>query len=151
MLKGLLIILSFSISLFNQAQAQIVGSNNNPLMRACRAQGGQFWIYNLGAPLELPVCQFGHAEIGALDFLMVSAGDSTLSAANFLSVESPIVSSEICQQFDASSILAQDSEGVSREFCQFQDQSTINADTLAKGISHPDNADLVRALSARIR
>ncbi|KYG61253.1 hypothetical protein [Bdellovibrio bacteriovorus] len=120
---------------------------NNPWMRTCRIDQGQFWTIKVGSD-EQALCLFGDASIGAETFFLfktnAGVGDA-IDAYKHRKSSSP--RGGVCGAFDAELIEGKDTSGRTFNICRFDDGSLIEETTLWLGAGSGSNEALDRALS----
>jgi hypothetical protein len=124
-------------------------ANNNPWMRACRIDQGQFWVLNVGNHNDLALCFFGNSGVGAEAlFLFKTNAGVPLAIQAYKNRNSSPTGGGVCGSFGADLVQGKDSEGQTFNICRFSDQSLIEETTLWMGPGSVDSADLDKALSS---
>lgn len=121
-------------------------SNNNPWMRTCRIDQGQFWVLKAGSS-DLALCFFGNSGVGAEAFFLFKTNTSPVEALQvYKNRKSSSPRGGVCGSFGADLVEARDTEGQTFNICRFSDQSLIEETTLWMGPGSAENADLDKAL-----
>lgn len=120
----------------------------NPWIRTCRVDQGQFWVLKAGTD-DYSMCFFGDAGIGAESFFLFKTKSTTNSEAlrTYKNRKTSSPRGGVCGAFDADLIEAKDSEGQTFNICRFSDLSLIEETTLWLGPGSVGNENLDRALS----
>ena len=113
----------------------------NPLIRVCHQKLGQFYVHDV-KNLDFAVCYFDESYLGALDLVQWSNGESRLAIEALLSGST---AGKNCKDMGANLMQGHHSEG-SYSVCRFSDGSTLDSVSLKRGLSHPKNSKLVKAL-----
>ncbi|WP_413291483.1 hypothetical protein [Bdellovibrio sp. HCB337] len=141
-MKTKMILLAVTMLLGSSAFAE------TPYARNCRITGGQFWVVDVNTKVDLSLCLFGDAAIGAAELAHYKWNDLGIgmSITTFQAQTAKLNVQGVCNKLDASSLVATDSSGHTWNLCVFADNSVIEAHTLANGVNSPANAGLVEAL-----
>lgn len=140
------VLLLFAILVFSSLS--VFSANNNPWMRSCRIEQGQFWLVK--AQKELALCLFDDAAIGAETlFLYKTNQKKPLAVAAYLNRESAATRGGVCGTYDAELLEARDGQGQSFNLCKFQDGSFIEETTLWLGPDSGSTDALDKALSTK--
>jgi len=127
--------------------ASVSGAANNPWMRVCRIDEGQFQALKAGGE-EVSVCFFGEAGIGAEAFFLFKTNSGSTEAVQaYKNRNSSSPRGGVCGAFDAEPVQAKDSQGQVYNLCRFSDQSLIEETTLWLGPGSAVSEGLDRALS----
>lgn len=122
-------------------------SAETPYARECRLSGGYSWSISIETQFDTTLCVFGKAAIGSAELAQKKWGNGqALSIEAFLNQTTQQDSSGLCELVDAVYVVAKDTNDINSELCKFSDGSVIELNTLAGGVSDPENAALVRAL-----
>lgn len=124
-------------------------ANNNPWMRACRIEAGQFWVLKTESNSELVMCFFNNAAIGAEAlFLFKSNQGVSKSIQAYKNRKSSGARGGVCGSFGATLVQGSDAEGQEFNICRFSDGSVIEETTLWLGPGAGGHGALDRALSS---
>ncbi len=124
-------------------------ANNNPLMRACRIEAGQFWILKTEANAELVMCYFNNAGIGAFSLFQFKSNQGVSKAIQaYKTRKSSAARGGVCGSFGATLVQGSDTEGQTFNVCRFSDESLIEETTLWLGPGAGGHGALDRALSS---
>ncbi|XGC79379.1 hypothetical protein ACES2L_08560 [Bdellovibrio bacteriovorus] len=118
---------------------------NNPLIRACRLESGQFWILHT-TDKDLAMCFFDEAAIGAEALFKFKTSEPTQALEAYKSRKSSFTKGGVCGAFNAEVITAKDSEDHHYNVCVFEDQSMIEETSLWFGPGAGGNEGLDKAL-----
>lgn len=119
--------------------------NKNPLMRACRIEGGQFWVLNTDND-DMALCFFGSSAVGAQALLSFKSGLGLAQSLQAYKNSAATSLNTVCADNGAVQVLGGDTEGHHFQICRFPDQSLIEAGTLWYGPYSSENEGLDRAL-----
>ena len=118
-----------------------------PFARTCRIEGGQPWTVDLHTKNDLMLCVFNGAAVGAAEFAVYKWGKGQGESLKvFLGQNSQLNANSVCADLNADQRISKDSEGNSWSLCVFADGSVVESNTLAGGVSSPQNEALVQAL-----
>lgn len=120
-------------------------ATNNPLIRACRLENGQFWVLHSGDK-DLALCFFDEAAVGAEALFKFKTSESTQAIDAYRNRKSSFTKGGVCGAFDAEVITAKDSEDHQYNVCVFADQSMIEETSLWFGPGAGGNEGLDKAL-----
>lgn len=127
----------------------VFAANNNPLMRTCRVEGGQFWILKTEAKSELVMCFFNNAAVGAEALFQFKSNQGVAKSIQaYKTRKGSAVRGGVCGSFAATLVQGQDSEGQEFNVCRFSDNSLIEETTLWLGPGAGGHGALDRALSS---
>lgn len=142
-MKGLL--LSCLISFFGTS---VLAANNNPWMRVCRIEQGQFQLIQIGS-VEHALCVFGSRAVGAETLFKFKTNMSQPQAIlAYKNRQLSYVRGGVCGAFGADVIEGVDSiTGNTLNICRFSDDSLIEEATLWLGPGTEDSQALDKALS----
>lgn len=122
-------------------------SAETPDARVCRLAGGYRWSVSVDTKFDTTLCVFGKAAIGSEELAQYKWGNGqALSIKTFLKQPKRQNTSGLCDIVGAAYVVAEDTNDINSELCKFPDGSVIELNTLAGGVSDPDNAALVHAL-----
>lgn len=118
-----------------------------PYARECRLSGGYSWSVSVQTQFDTTLCVFGKAAIGSEELAQYKWGNGqALSIKTFLKQPKRQNTAGLCDIVGAAYVIAEDTNNINSELCKFPDGSVIEINTLAGGVSDPDNADLLHAL-----
>lgn len=122
-------------------------ANNNPWMRTCRIDQGQFWVLKSGSE-ELSMCFFGDSGVGAESFFLFKTNEGPTQAIQaYKNRNSSSARGGVCGAFDAELVQGKDTQGQTFNICRFEDNSLIEETTLWLGPGSGASESLDRALS----
>lgn len=123
-------------------------ANNNPWMRACRIEAGQFWVLKAGT-VQYSMCFFDDSAIGAETlFLFKSNAGVSEAVLAYKNRNASAARGGICGSFDAEAIQGKDTEGQTFNICKFSDGSLMEETTLWLGPGAGTTQGLDKALSS---
>ncbi|UOF01969.1 hypothetical protein [Bdellovibrio reynosensis] len=123
----------------------VVVAANNPLIRACRIENGQFWLLHAGDK-DLALCFFDEAAVGADALFKFKTSEPTQAIDAYKNRKSSFTKGGVCGAYDAEVFTAKDSEGHQYNVCVFEDQSMIEETSLWFGPGAAGNEGLDKAL-----
>ena len=123
-------------------------ANNNPWMRACRIEAGQFWVLKAGSE-EYSMCFFGESAVGAEALFQFKSKSATPEAVvAYKNRNASSARGGICGSFDAEVLQGKDTDGQTFNVCKFSDGSLIEETTLWLGPGAGTTLGLDKALSS---
>lgn len=120
---------------------------NNPWLRACSIEAGQFWVLTDGSNDELAMCFFDGAAIGAEALFKFKTKSGVSQSIQAYKQRKPATNGGGCESFNADAVDAVDSNQQMFSVCRFPDGSLIEENTLELGPNSGDTEALDRALS----
>lgn len=138
-MTNLKMILFITISLFANL---VFSAQPNPQIRICNQFEGTFITAQLGTD-QVGLCQINQSIIGSLDLLYFKSEEQKNITQ---SIQTYMDGIQACEPYGSTTVVEVIQGGPSIEVCLFNDRSMIESNTLKKGSSNLENANLNKIL-----